>query len=662
MPSITRTAASSQLNVISGSEGSELLLGTAGPDMISGLGGDDQINGSSGNDIIDGGEGRDLLFGGLGNDHILGGGGSDLANGQGGDDWVQGGAGSDFLAGGSGRDWITGDAGNDGIWGGSGDDWLDGNAGNDDLQGGTGSDILLGGDGADALRGGMGNDLLSGGAQDDLIFGQRGNDWISGGSGDDKLHGDSGPEYSMQAVIQLPAEEASAAKIYSRVVTDGQTVVVAVPSGKMLIYDVDTQAAVGSIQASTQYSWTSSVAVSEGRVLLGTPYLSREHTTSISLYDTHGNLLRKLQNPETGGSSGFGSNIDLDGHRAVVATDSKVYFYDADTGKLQNTYTLPPSEAGWIVSKAVLSGDTAAVHISFAGGGEPEYTLVVNAATGELLHQIKPAGADLDESGTRDIAMDGDTLVITEPTEHFPRFSTFENVHQYQADSGEFVRTLEFDNPPNGLAPVTSRFVNGVQVDGREILVGEQFELNPTENVVKPDQALFDAETGEVIQRIVNPDADPEANRGHSDFSNGVLAWITQSDPDGSGDQMGSVALFWRDGQGDGGNDRLSGGAGNDSLDGGFGDDVLDGGSGTDEAVFAGNRAGYRIVTKNGVTTVSDISGADGWTGTDTVRNVEHLRFADQTLSVGNEVHDLTGGYSGDLHPVSGQTYDWLLG
>jgi hypothetical protein len=363
-------------------------------------------------------------------------------------------------------------------------------------------------------------------------------------------------------VIQLPVNERSAEKIFANVATDGETLVVAAPSGQMLIYDVETQKALGDIQASTYFSWTSSVAVSEGRVLVGEPYLSSAVSTGVSLYDTNGKFLRKLENPEPGGSRGFGSIIDLDGDRAVVATNGKVYFYDADTGAIQNTYTLPPSDgdAGWIVSKAELSGDTAAVHMSFVGGGKPEYTLVIDAATGELRHQIAPAGYDLDESGTRDIALDGDTLIITEPTERIPSFSQVENVHQYQPDSGAFVRTLDFGQPPAGLAPVTSRFVRGVEVDGQEILVGEEFELKPTETIVRPDKILIDAETGATIQRIVNPDADPETNQGRFDFSNGVLAWVTQSDPSGGSGQMGSVALFWRDGQEDGGNDSLDGG------------------------------------------------------------------------------------------------------
>ncbi|HYI70286.1 MAG TPA: hypothetical protein VEX87_11100 [Skermanella sp.] len=610
--------------------------------------------------VIQGGPDRDILYGGLGDDRLSGLGGNDLENGHGGNDRISGGAGADFLAGGPGWDGIEGGAGDDALWGGAGGDWLAGNAGKDDLQGGTGGDILSGGDGADAMRGGMGDDFLSGGAGNDLIFGQRGDDRLSGGAGNDTLHGDSGLEYSMQAVIQLPANETSAEKIFADVVTDGATLVVAAPSGQMLIYDVETQKPLGSFEASTSFSHTSSVAVSEGRILVGQPYASLDVSTAVSLYDTTGKFLRNLENPEPGGSRGFGSIIDLDGDRAVVAENGKVYFYDADTGALRNTYTLPPSEAGWIVTKADLSGDTAAVHISFVGGGAPEYTLVIDAASGELRHQITPAGADLDDSGTRDIALDGDTLVITEPTPRFPGFSYFENVHQYRADSGAFVRSLDFGQPPAGLAPVTSRFVTDVKVDGREILVSEAFELKPTETIVVPDKVLMDAETGATIQRIVNPDADPETNRGHSDLSDGVLAWVTQSDPSGGSGQMGSVALFWRDGQGagyeagpgdgngngrqDGGNDYLDGGAGNDSLEGGPGDDTLDGGSGTDEAVFSGNRAGYRIGTDGGLITVSDIDDTDGWTGTDTVRNIENLRFDDCTTPVGAGIAELQGG------------------
>ncbi len=75
------------------------------------------------------------------------------------------------------------------------------------------------------------------------------------------------------------------------------------------------------------------------------------------------------------------------------------------------------------------------------------------------------------------------------------------------------------------------------------------------------------------------------------------------------------------------GDDSLMGAAGNDTLDGGTGNDTLDGGTGDDTVVYAGARASY-VVTPT----------ATGWTvssandGTDTVTDVETLRFLDTTV------------------------------
>ena len=80
--------------------------------------------------------------------------------------------------------------------------------------------------------------------------------------------------------------------------------------------------------------------------------------------------------------------------------------------------------------------------------------------------------------------------------------------------------------------------------------------------------------------------------------------------------------------------DQLSGLAGDDRLYGHGGDDTLDGGSGDDTAVYYGPRASYLITTAaSGVTTLQDLrSGSPD--GADTLANVEHLKFADQTVSL----------------------------
>lgn len=103
------------------------------------------------------------------------------------------------------------------------------------------------------------------------------------------------------------------------------------------------------------------------------------------------------------------------------------------------------------------------------------------------------------------------------------------------------------------------------------------------------------------------------------------------------------------------GADRLIGNAGDNVLNGGLGNDIIDGGLGSDTVVFSGNRANYTI-TWNGQ--VGTVVGADG---TDTVTNVEFLRFADQTVAAAP-----TGGLvvGGDItaNTINGTAFADILG
>ena len=104
------------------------------------------------------------------------------------------------------------------------------------------------------------------------------------------------------------------------------------------------------------------------------------------------------------------------------------------------------------------------------------------------------------------------------------------------------------------------------------------------------------------------------------------------------------------------GGDQLVGHNGNDTLVGGPGNDSLDGGAGDDTAVFTGDHWNYLILaTGSGAFTVQDLrSGTPD--GTDTVVNVEHLQFTDQTIDVAAPV--LTGGSGADSFTVqSGDGY-----
>lgn len=86
----------------------------------------------------------------------------------------------------------------------------------------------------------------------------------------------------------------------------------------------------------------------------------------------------------------------------------------------------------------------------------------------------------------------------------------------------------------------------------------------------------------------------------------------------------------------------VDGGRGNDTIAGGAGNDTLDGGDGYDTAVFA-NRADYYIITRVGdkVTVASKFLVMTD--GTDTLLNVEQLRFSDKTIDVA-DLPDLSAG------------------
>jgi len=85
------------------------------------------------------------------------------------------------------------------------------------------------------------------------------------------------------------------------------------------------------------------------------------------------------------------------------------------------------------------------------------------------------------------------------------------------------------------------------------------------------------------------------------------------------------------------GDDTIQGKDGNDTITGGKGNDSIDGGNGIDTAVYSGSIAEYNISFKgtgNEKVTVSDtVAGRDG---TDQLKHVEFLNFADGVVNVEN--------------------------
>jgi len=135
-------------------------------------------------------------------------------------------------------------------------------------------------------------------------------------------------------------------------------------------------------------------------------------------------------------------------------------------------------------------------------------------------------------------------------------------------------------------------------------------------------------EAGQGIDTIISSISISAANPLANNVENlWLIDPINPSDPaarwaiEGAGNQLNNVIV------GNGADNKLFGLGGNDTLIGGLGNDTLDGGADTDTVVYAGKRADYTIVD---TATERKVTGPD--TGTDTLRSIEILQFADGRL------------------------------
>ncbi len=95
----------------------------------------------------------------------------------------------------AGPDRVFGGNDNDTFWGGEGNDVIEGNGGDDVSLGGDGNDVITDLSGADVLKGGPGNDALDGGIGDDLFMGGDGQDFVNGGANDNETFAGPGNDF-----------------------------------------------------------------------------------------------------------------------------------------------------------------------------------------------------------------------------------------------------------------------------------------------------------------------------------------------------------------------------------------------------------------------------------------------------------------------------------
>lgn len=228
----------SSIEIIWGSDFSDVLIGTHSHNQLFGNGGSDELMGKGGNDLLRGGDDDDSLMGGPGMDTLYGDMGVDSLMGDAGNDLLRGGMDEDILEGGAGHDTLEGGPGGDDLDGGPETDTaaytmssaavtvdlrhpiagvtkapMGGDAEGDtlmnieNLRGSMYDDVLIGDNpmpdpdddtkmvgGKNKLLGDMGDDMLKGMGGDDTLHGGKGMDTLYGGAGADKLMGEMGDD------------------------------------------------------------------------------------------------------------------------------------------------------------------------------------------------------------------------------------------------------------------------------------------------------------------------------------------------------------------------------------------------------------------------------------------------------------------------------------
>ncbi|HEY0594866.1 peroxidase family protein [Sphingopyxis sp.] len=185
--------------VMGGTDNADIIIAGIGDDTIHGDGGNDRLEGGYGNDIINGGAGDDIIKDTGGDDNIKGGDGNDVVHSGPGLDLVLGGRGNDFIFlgtdegsevfAGEGDDFIYGNKNAERILGNEGSDWIetgtfDGAPGDNfdevfSRDGIDGHDVFLGDGGFDEFIGEGGHDIMVGSAGRGKMVGMSGFDWAT---------------------------------------------------------------------------------------------------------------------------------------------------------------------------------------------------------------------------------------------------------------------------------------------------------------------------------------------------------------------------------------------------------------------------------------------------------------------------------------------------
>ncbi len=669
---------------LDGGDGNDMLIGGDGKDVLAGGAGDDTL-------IGDGGAGAgaaDQLIGGAGIDRLEGGAGDDVLLGGDGDDS----SGNIIL---SGEFFPSPVAA--GLYGGDGNDILDGGSGNDTLDGGSGNDQYLFGleTGNDTVVTGGGNDelIFDDIASDQLWFSETPNGTTGnfnlvitaigqGTSVTVQNWRTSSGDHSNQARRIIAADKALAASDVSALViamaSQSSTVPASWPT------DPDQTFLDGLDQSWQDFETYEDRAIVVGSSVQDTINFDPDLIGGVRYDGLNGNdtinggetddILIGGQGADTlnggGGDDQFHYAADTgydyvnggDGYDTLIATQDNARFYIQSLTNVEAISTNGHDGVRLYVRKNKtldLSGVVIDGPITIFGNNNGNET-ITGSAGDDIIRALRGSddldgGDGIDTYSAQGIKTAGTIDISGSVGSHITAVDSdilrnFENViGDTKADiiigSAE-VNILD----GRGGADTISGGDGGdtlIGGGGNDTLIGDGDDdiliggagADKLKGGLGNDTASY--------EDMVNPFGNPIADAATGILIDGVRADLAvNSSLNGTTAPTLKALQGYANGDwyhqienltGSKFNDLLTGDAGDNLLTGGGGDDALYGGNGNDTAVYFGKRSDYSITTGT-ITTVTDLrTGGAGLItdGADKLQNIEFIRFADMTISLG---------------------------
>lgn len=660
---------------ITGTVQSDTINGGRGDDVLNGGDGDDILNGDDGNDTLNGGAGNDTLNGGLGDDRFIFINGEVTGNIDGGDgidtvDASNGGSitldlSANFLHNGvvntiTNVENVRGSAFIDSITGNDDDNVIEGGAGGDTLNGGLGTDTLsyagsagfvtvtLDGASSDNDAAGdtnSGFENLIGSGFDDVLTGNADDNVITGGSGADTIDGDGGvntADYSGSA--------------------DGVTVDLAAGTGTDGDAQGDSlsniQSLIGSSGDDTLLGSATQVQISGGDD--NDIILTGSNATSGAFFGEAGDdtlgysfdgLNRTLNlggvlifdggdGTDTFSFDNFGENYSVDlatgvytrllnGLQYAALSDIENIIAGRGNDTLIGNDEINNLSGG--SGNDIISGGLGADILS---GGDGIDTLDYSAETGNLTvflsgnQSVIGAGSDGDTiSGFENVNFgSGNDIGVT---------SAAVNVMNMGAgdDSLQLNQNLIAAHTLNG----------GLGNDSIQLFfqnVDADIDFRTT-TISEFENIVFSGNYGAENSISINASQLTDINFVSVTARDDTLTDLAVNVFTGIGETVDLSVINFQgftstddvvNFTGAAADEIITGSSINDAFTGAAGNDTLNGEAGNDTAIYSGNINDYAItLNMDGTTTVTDNNTADGDDGTDTLRNIENIQFADAT-------------------------------